>query len=541
MSSFANHLDLRQVKADVLGGITASIAALPLALAFGLASGIGAMAGLYGAIATGFFAGLLGGTRTQISGPTGPMTIVFATVITQHAENVAEAFAIVILGGAFQVMLGTAKLGRYIKFTPNAVVSGFMSGIGVIIILAQLAPFFGAETASDPIATVSAIPSIALNANGGATLVGTVVLALCFAWPKSWDTKFPSLLVAMVAGTLLALFLFPSAPQIGPVPAQLPTISIPNIDLLKLPSFIQPAFLLALLGSIDSLLASLVADAATGDSHDSDKELIGQGIGNVAAGLLGALPGAGATMRTMVNIKAGGQTRLSSVVHSIGLLVIALGGGQIVGHIPQAVLAGILMKVGWDIIDWKTLARLHRIQHRKAVIVLLTLLLTVFTDLLTAVVIGIILAAFVSSAFRQTEEVSRIKQKSVTVTDWEGGYPNPTEGVEHELLELRFSGLYSSASARSIIQLCPQHCPENNTVYLNLGPATGFEYSASMAVEQLMHDLVKGGHTLFVTQPRNLNAEANLSSIDFPSATIFVRGTGDISSVTNPVPPKETI
>lgn len=446
---------LANLKGDIFGGLTAAVVALPLALAFGVASGIGPIAGLYGAIAVGFFAAIFGGTPSQISGPTGPMTVVMAAVVATHATNLGEAFAIVILGGALQVVFGLARLGRYITYTPYSVVSGFMTGIGVIIILIQLLPFLGlAPAPGGPVGALIVLSELnfaTINLSALALALGTLVLLIF--WPRSWARFLPAPLAALVMGTLSSVFFLPAVPIIGPVPSSLPVPVMPSMTLGQLPGIFQAGFILALLGSIDSLLTSLVADSVTRTRHNSNRELIGQGIGNMIAGLFGGLPGAGATMRTVVNIRAGGRTPISGAVHALVLLALALGLGPLAAKIPHAVLAGILLKVGFDIIDWGYLRRLRRVPLDKAVVMATTLGLTVFVDLIAAVAVGIILAFFVTARALEAEEL-----KGIEVEDGkrESRYPlSPKEqdmlrDADGRILLTRLRGAFSYASAREM-------------------------------------------------------------------------------------------
>jgi len=291
------------IKGDIFGGVTAAVVALPLALAFGVASGVGPIAGLYGAIMVGFFAAILGGTPSQVSGPTGPMTVAMAAVVIQYADNPGMAFLIVILAGFIQIGLGILRVGHYVSYTPHSVVSGFMSGIGLIIILIQTLPFFGLPTASGgPVGAIVSWPQIAGQFNMDALVIAAASLAVMVFWPARLANVLPSALAALLIGTLMAVTVFTGAPIIGDVPTGLPEIRLPDVTLGGLPAIVAPAVILALLGSIDSLLTSLVADSITRTRHNSNRELIGQGIGNIASGLVGGLPGAGATMRTVVNV-----------------------------------------------------------------------------------------------------------------------------------------------------------------------------------------------------------------------------------------------
>jgi SulP family sulfate permease len=382
------------LRGDLFGGVTAAIVALPLALAFGVASGAGPVAGLYGAIFVGFFAALFGGTPTQVSGPTGPMTVVMAAVITQYSHEPALAFTVVMLGGLFMIGFGLLRLGQYVSLVPFPVVSGFMSGIGCIIILLELGPLLGhANPAGGVVEVVAALPAVLGAIHWDAAVLGLGSLALLYLWPARLGRWLPSPLLALLLGTLVALWWLPQAAVIGAIPEGLPTPHLPTFELAALPQMLKSALVLALLGSIDSLLTSLVADNMTQTQHDSDRELLGQGIGNLVAGLFGAIPGAGATMRTVINIRSGGRTPISGASHALVLLALVLGLGPLASHIPHAVLAGILLKVGLDIIDWDYLRRLRHAPRKGVTIMLAVLLLTVLVDLITAVAVGVVIAS----------------------------------------------------------------------------------------------------------------------------------------------------
>lgn len=387
-------LRLNNLRGDIYGGLTAAVVALPLALAFGVASGAGPVAGLYGAIFVGFFAALFGGTPAQVSGPTGPMTVVMAGIVTQYGHEPAMAFTVVMLAGLFQILFGLVRLGRYINLVPFPVISGFMSGIGCIIIILQLAPLVGHATpAGGPLAALAGLPEVLLTPQTDATIVGLITLGIVCLTPARINRILPSPLVALVVGSVLVFALLEAAPVLGDIPTGLPQPRLPTFTLDALPVMAQSSLILALLGSIDSLLTSLIADNVTQTYHDSDRELIGQGIGNTIAGLFGAIPGAGATMRTVINVRSGGRTPISGALHALVLLTIVLGLGGLAERIPHAVLAGILIKVGYDIIDWPYLKRMREAPRAGIFFMLVVLLLTVFVDLITAVGVGIVLAS----------------------------------------------------------------------------------------------------------------------------------------------------
>jgi SulP family sulfate permease len=408
----------KNIRGDVYGGITAAVIALPLALAFGVASGAGPIAGIYGAIFVGLFAALFGGTPTQISGPTGPMTVVMAATFTQYTSydpvmGPALAFTVVMMGGLFQILFGVLKLGKYIALVPFPVISGFMTGIGVIIIILQLPAIFGYATPSGGIiASLKALPQFIQSPVNQAMILGAISLVIVSFLPKNINRIIPSPLLALICGTLIFIFLFPEkiATTLGNIPSGFPAIQKPTFETALIIDMIKSAIVLAVLGAIDSLLTSLVADNLTRTHHDSNKELIGQGIGNTFAGIFGGLPGAGATMRTVVNIKAGGQTKISGIIHAVILLIIVLGAGAYAEEIPHAVLAGILIKVGIDIIDWDFLKHLKHVPRTSAFLMFTVLIITVFIDLITAVVVGVVSASLIL-----VNRLSDLQSKSIKI------------------------------------------------------------------------------------------------------------------------------
>tara|TARA_Y100001970_G_C14256807_1_gene876134 strand:- start:3167 stop:4876 length:1710 start_codon:yes stop_codon:yes gene_type:complete len=418
---------LKNLRGDILGGLTAAVVALPLALAFGeaaLGDG-GAIYGLYGAVVVGFLAALFGGTPSQVTGPTGPMSVTVATVVASltavevgvnpnlgAGEILPLVMASVVLGGLFQILFGILKLGKYITLVPYSVVSGFMSGIGVIIIIIQLGPLLGITTGGGVIESLKRL-SNNFEPNGPAIAVTLMTLAIVFLSPRKISQWIPSPLIALLIVTPLSLFLFNDATLIAkgeiPIPRIGELVQSSNGNLIRQipegglrfspPNFqahlgviIQGGLVLAVLGAIDSLLTSLVADNISGTRHDSDRELIGQGIGNSVSGLFNGLPGAGATMRTVINVKSGGSTPISGMVHSIVLLIVLMGAGSLAAVIPKALLAGILIKVGLDIIDWGFLLRAHKLSLKTAAVMYGVLLMTVFWGLIQAVLVGVFIA-----------------------------------------------------------------------------------------------------------------------------------------------------
>ena len=470
----------------MFGGATAAIIALPLALAFGVASGMGPIAGLYGAICVGLFAALFGGTDAQISGPTGPMTIVAASVFTQFASQPAVAFTVVMMAGLFQILFGYLRIGRYINLMPYPVISGFMTGIGCILIILQLEPLIGHVAPPNVVNVLTALPNDIETINWRAVGLGLMSLAICVLWPKRLNRLLPSPLLALVVCTVAALFVS-DVPLLGAVPSGLPELRLPRFEFAQLNYMLVSAAVLAALGSIDSLLTSLVADNMSRSLHDSDKELVGQGIGNLVAGFAGGLPGAGATVRTLANVKAGGVTPLSGVVHALLLVLIVLGLGPVVSLIPHAALAGILLKVGIDVIDWRFIKRWHRAPRVDFVLMLVVLVLTVFVDVITAVGVGIVMASLVF-----VKEMADVQVQSIrTIVD----------DADHELLTgdeaaafrkckgrasiLHLSGAMSFGAANEMMRRIVAVKPVD-VLIIDLSDVPSIDGSAALTLEEII-------------------------------------------------------
>jgi SulP family sulfate permease len=423
-----NKIHFRNLKGDIFGGLTAAVVALPMALAFGIASGAGASAGLWGAILVGFFASLFGGTPSLISEPTGPMTVIVTAVITELVANspdretgLAMAFTVVMLAGVFQILFGVLRLGKYITMLPYNVISGFMTGIGVILIFLQIAPFIGQETPSGGvIGVIRAFPDLIANISPWETALGVVTLAILFFYPSSLKKALPPQLVALVIGTAISLIFLKdmdirTIATIGEITPGLPELQMPTFTPNNLRLMFVNAMILAMVGSIDCLLTCLVSDSLTRTEHKSNKELIGQGVANLITGLSGGIAGSGATTATVVNIQAGGRTALAGITRALVLLIVVLWAAPLTSGIPLAVLAGIVLKVGINIIDWSFLKRVHKISLKAAGIVYSVIFLTVFVDLMVAVAVGVFIANILT--IERLEELQSKSVKAITDDD----------------------------------------------------------------------------------------------------------------------------
>lgn len=426
------------LKGDLFGGVTTAIISLPLALAFGVASGAGAEAGLWGAILVGLFAALFGGSTSLISEPTGPMTVIMTAVLTsmmaKYPETgIAMSFTVVMMAGAFQVLLGTLKLGKYVTLMPYSVISGFMSGIGVILIVLQLSPLLGhSAPAGGVLGTISALPETISNIKFSELLLGLLTLMVLIYFPKKYRKYVPAQLVALVSVTLLSLLIFDfdSIRRIGVIPAGLPSIVIPHFNADMFTTMVIDALVLGTLGCIDTLLTAVIGDSLTRKDHDSDKELRGQGFANMISGFFGALPGAGATMGTVTNIQVGARSPISGIVRALVLALVVLVAGGLTEPIPMAVLAGIAVYVGLNILDWSFIQRAHKVSIQGMVIMYGVMILTVFVDLIVAVGLGV----FISNILI-IDELSKVQARKVkAISDGDNNLV-PLSISEREILD----------------------------------------------------------------------------------------------------------
>ncbi len=506
----------RKLSGDIFGGVTTAATVLPMALAYGVATGLGAIAGMYGAIVVGFCASVFGGTPARIAYPAAAMAVAMMVVLAEHADTVSEALTIVMLAGLMQVALGILRIGRFITYTPYSMIAGFTSGIGVIIIIIQTLPFLGAAPEPGGLFGIfRAWPSAVLAANLHAVAVGLTSLAICVLWPRQLGRFVPGPLPALVIGTVMAMFWLKDAPVIGTLPQGLPVLHLPEPTLDVLLHAVQPALTLALIGSVNGMVASLVADSLTRTRHKPNQELVGQGIGNVAAGLLGALPGAGAATGTTVNIRAGGNSQVSGVICAAVLLGLVLGLGRIAEPIPLAALSGVLIKAGWDIIDWRLIKRVRHVRRDYLLVMLLTLLLTVFVDLITAIVLGLIVAAFARARESERRELGSVI--SVPLLDSE--FLDDDSGSDAaDLFEARVGlvdlrGQFSFASANQLAWLVGADIEQHEIVIFDFSNTVEMDDSGALVMERLI-DSAAAANTECIVLNLSGDVARNLRSLN---------------------------
>jgi SulP family sulfate permease len=565
------YFNFKHLKGDLFGGITAGIVALPLALAFGVSSGLGPSAGLYGAIFVGFFAALFGGTNTQISGPTAPMTaismVVIAGILGGFDGDISKALPVIltvfVMAGIMQVGLGFMGLGKYIKYIPYPVVSGFMTAIGVIILVTQLLPSVGYYPKEDmnfvnqfkPLAEESILDGILIEEAGEGILVlknfeetikrageitpeqilqesqslanteASGVLGALKIMPRAlaainWielalalstvfvvfgfkriTKKIPSELVALLLVSGVAIAFGLNYRPIEEIPSGLPVPHFDiftNFSLTSVTPYIFTALTLALLGAIDSLLTSVVADNMTKTRHKPNKELVGQGIGNSIAAIFGGLPGAGATIRTVVNINAGGKTRLSGMVAGVLLLVILLALGPIASQIPAAVLAGLLITVGIGVMDYKGLKAIPYMPRPEVMIMIVVLVLSSLWNLVYAVGIGLIIASltFMKKIGDLTTEQSDIKMLKEEKS-WDDEIDFPEELHEEVFIKHIKGPLFFGTT--SDFQMLAKQLPETaSTIIMRLDKMSYMDQSGLYTMEDIVIDLVKRGKSVLL-------------------------------------------
>ena len=510
-----NGFHLNNIRGDILGGITAAVVALPLALAFGnaaLGPG-GAIYGLYGAVVVGFLAALFGGTPAQVSGPTGPMSVTVAGVVAGLAavgvprdlsagQILPLVMAAVVIGGLLQILFGILKLGKYITLVPYSVVSGFMSGIGVIIIALQIGPLLGISTRGGVVDSLTTVFSN-FEPNLAAIGVAIMTLGIVFLTPRTITQWVPSPLLALLIVTPISMFFGGSIDRIGEIPRGVPSLDLPSFN-QYFPIIFKAGLVLAVLGAIDSLLTSLVADNISQTKHNSDRELIGQGIGNAVAGLFSGLPGAGATMRTVINVKSGGSTPLSGMVHSIVLLIVLVGAGPLAEKIPTALLAGILIKVGLDIIDWGFLLRAHKLSLKTSVVMYGVLLMTVFWDLIWAVLVGVFIANMLTIDSITETQLEGMEEDNPSLTGNNQGQ-NTLPADEKALLDrcsgevmlFRLKGPLSFGAAKGISDR--MNLVRNYKILiLDITDVPRLGVTATLAIEDMMQEAKNNSRKAFV-------------------------------------------
>ena len=463
VKSFIQREILSTLKGDIIGGISVAFVALPLALSFGVLSGAGAAAGVYGAICTGILASMFGGTKAQISGPTGAMTVVLVSMANKYGLD--GLVASMILAGIFEILMGLLKLGKYIRLIPKPVMVGFTNGIGVLIFISQFKYF-----------------------NMSPLLCGLSIL-LMLVLPVI-NKKLPYAIITVIVGTVVSKLWVPMSDEfvVGKIDLVLPTLQLPNFLAMNMMDLIQAGLTLALLGAIESLLSALVVDEMTGTKHDSDREILGQGIANTVAACFGFLIGTGAIARSVVNVNAGGRGRMSGIIHALMLILLIAVFGDLAAGIPLAVLGGVLMGTAIRMVEYKESYRLARASREAFVVIAITTVLTFTVDLTFAVAIGVMVSALAmlfSVANGHLEE-----------------YPVSCSNNQKRIKSFSIQGEMFFLVSESIISSLEVKCKGADIVVINLSHAQVVDITGVITLGKIKDTLaLQGVRTIFTGLP----------------------------------------
>ena len=482
--------DLHTLRGDVSGGITAAAVSITPAATFGVVSGLGAASGIYGALAVGFFVGIFERSRPQMGSVSAVLAVAMAAVVATHAETPAEAFTVVILAGVIQLVLSLLRIGSYVTYTPYSVIAGFTSGIGVMMVLSLVNSFLGEPVKiTKPLNAIQKWPDALAALNAGALIIGLVALAVALLWPKRLRGYLPAMVAALLVGTLLNIVWLSDVPTLEGIPRSLPDLQRPELSLGFLAGAVVPALTIALLSTVRGLLGALAVDAQTRTQLDPDKGLLGTGIGNVAAGLIGGLPGSPTFLSSILAWRMGARTPISPIVRSLTLLGLVLGLAPLLAYVPHAALAGILTVTGWQLIDWRFLARLRRVQREHLLIMLTTLGITIFVDLVTAVAVGLIVAGMIGA--RQFERLQLDSVISVPLLDQIFLHEHSAESygispysARTGIVKLR--GSFTVASSSKLIRTIGDDIVGHQVVILDFSETDHIDDSAALVIEQLI-------------------------------------------------------
>ena len=509
--------DSATLRADLQAGLVSAIVVLPLGLAFGVMSGLGPLAGLWGAVAVGLLAAVLGGTRVQISAATAPVAIAVSFVLVRYADSPAEAFTIIFIAGVLQVLLGLLRLGNLVQYTPYSVTSGFLSGVGVMVVLLQVLPFFGAEPVlGNPIDSIRHWGDAASNMDFHAFGVAVVTFLICATWPKRWRRYVPAVAGALVCGVIVGAVFFDGAPRIADV------VDAPAFWDMQMPGggfwgAVGAAVTIALIGTLNSLQNASASDAITGHQHDPNREVIGAGLGNAVAAMFGGLPGAASPDATQANFRAGARTRVAGAVSAVAALVLIIVLGSLLDNIPYGVLAGILLWLGLRLIDWRLLTHLYRVQPEHMVVMLLTLGLTVFVDLLVAIAAGIVAAALAASHRFERLELDSVLSvpmlDAVFFADSERVDITQFDAFSARVGMVKMRGSFTVASSNRLRVAIGKDIVEHEVVILDFSETSYVDDSAALVVEQLIDSATEHGTECIVIGLDNLPS-GSLQSLD---------------------------
>ena len=476
-----------QLIKDIISGIIVAIIALPLSIALAIASGVGPEQGLYTAIIAGFFISFFGGSRVQIGGPTAAFVVIIYGIVANYGTD--GLIVATILAGIILVIMGICRFGSLIKYIPYTITTGFTCGIAVTLFVGQLKDFFGMEMESVPSEFLEKVIAYAKNIhsiNLTATLIGLAAVAIMLLWTKITD-KIPGSLVAIVVTTAIAYFAKLPVNTIGSVYGQLnsafPAFHVPSITIELVQQMISPAFTIAVLAAIESLLSAVVADGMIGDTHKSNAELIGQGLGNIFSGLFGGIPATGAIARTAANVRNGGRTPIAGITHCITLTIILLVLMPLAALIPMTTLAAVLLVVAANMADWSSFFRLCKSAPKSDIIVLvITFFLTIFFDLVVAIEIGVVLAALLF--MKRMAETADIKAWKYTDSpDITPGEAEKLRKIPHSISVFEICGPMFFAAADQLLGINSDH--RTKAVVIRMRSVPAIDASAMKCLHEL--------------------------------------------------------
>ena len=487
------------LKGDLTGGLVAGALAIPASLSFGELSGLGPVAGLYGALALGVFGALVGNTRGIISGPNAPVAIIMALVVSKYSNSIAEVLAAAILAGVIQIVFGLLRFGRYIAYVPASLLTGFFTGVGILLVTTQAAPAMGAANGSGSAAqAMIALPATIQNANLHAVAITAICLAAVILWRGPLQRIAPSQLILLIAGTLAGIFWLTEAPAVGPINVGISTLQWPQLSVGFLLRAVQPAFIIAMICSMTILTTSMMVESITGQQQQTDRLLVGHGIGNIAAGFVGGLPGSAAPA-TLVNAYSGGRTVVSNLtVTAMVLLTLVTGLSALIELLPKAVMASILIVVGVSVIDWRLIRRLHQTTVGFALVTALTAFLVVFVDVITALIVGFIVGMFVNSRNLEAFEVPRLVSVPLLDSEVLGPDAEVDDPFGANTGLVRFPDRVSVASAREIGRIVSRDVGAHQTVIFDLSLTEYIDDTAAMMLGTLINTMASRGRRDFV-------------------------------------------
>ena len=475
---------LNDLRGDLFGGVTSGILMLPIAMGFGVLTGLGPVAGLHGCIAVGLFVAIFGGTRGLIGGPNIFSAIAMALIVSKYTTTIGEALTAVMLAGAIQILLGVLRFSRFISYMPYSLLVGFFTAAGILLIVTQFSVTLGQPPANGDIhAYIDSWTTGLSNVNFHALILAAASLALGFLWPARLGKFVPAPFVVLLVGTLLAAVWLRDAPVVGDVHSGWPAFQAPVFSPTLFLHVLGPAFVMALMNIISSLMLSLLVDPITGVPHKSNQQTISIGLGNIAAGMVGGIAGA-ASIVTLANLRSGGRFPVSSILSVSVLIAAVIGAGPLLGRIPFAVLAAILIQIGWNLIDRRFVARLHRISRGYVMVMVATTGLAVLVDFVTAILIGIALSSFINARKAETFELRRLI--SVPLLDREilpAGEADPFEARTGLIV---FPDRISVASAREVVRIVRQDISENSISIFDLSNTEYIDDTAAMIMGQLI-------------------------------------------------------